>query len=95
MFSGLISVYCAPPGFVLKKYTLNFKLNRMIIMLHASCIDFKIATLTDKAVHVKQPLFLAQHLKLKYMHLNILITGMRNIRFLAEFRYFESHFGHF
>ena len=41
-------------------------------MLHASCIDFKIATLTYKAVHVKQPLSLAQQLKLKYMHLNIL-----------------------
>ena len=32
--------------------------------------DFKIATLTYKAVHLKQPPFLAQHLKLKSMHLN-------------------------
>ena len=36
----------------------------------ASCIDFKIATLTYKAVHLKQPPCLAQHLKLKSMHLN-------------------------
>ena len=33
-------------------------------------IDFKIATLTYKAVDLKQPLCLAQHLKLKSMHLN-------------------------
>ena len=36
----------------------------------ASCIDFKIATLTYKVVHLKQPPCLAQHLKLKSMHLN-------------------------
>ena len=36
----------------------------------ASRIDFKIATLTYKAVHLKQPPCLAQHLKLKSMHLN-------------------------
>ena len=36
----------------------------------ASGIDFKIAILTYKAVHLKQPLCLAQHLKLKSMHLN-------------------------
>ena len=35
-----------------------------------SHIDFKIATLTYKAVHLKQPPCLAQHLKLKSMHLN-------------------------
>ena len=39
-------------------------------LLLASRIDFKIATLTDEAVHLKQPLCLAQHLKLKSMHLN-------------------------
>ena len=36
----------------------------------ASRIDFKIATLTYKAIHLKQPPCLAQHLKLKSMHLN-------------------------
>ena len=36
----------------------------------ASRIDFKIATLTDKAVHLKQPPSLAKPLKLKPMHLN-------------------------
>ena len=35
-----------------------------------SRIDFKIATLTYKVVHLKQPPCLAQHLKLKSMHLN-------------------------
>ena len=34
----------------------------------ASRIDFKIATLTYKAVHLKQPSCLAQHLKHKSMH---------------------------
>ena len=34
----------------------------------AFSIDFKIATLTYKAVHLKQPLSLAQHLKLKSIH---------------------------
>ena len=36
----------------------------------ASRIDFKIATLTYKAVYLKQSPCLAQHLKLKSMHLN-------------------------
>ena len=36
----------------------------------AYCIDFKIATLTYKEVHLKQDLCLAQHLKLKSMRLN-------------------------
>ena len=36
----------------------------------ASCIVFKIVTLTYKAVHLKEPSCLAQHLKLKSMHLN-------------------------
>ena len=36
----------------------------------ASSTDFKIATLTYKAVHLKQPPGLAQLLKLKSMHLN-------------------------
>ena len=35
-----------------------------------SLIDFKIATLTYKPVHLKQPPCLAQHLKLKSMYLN-------------------------
>ena len=47
-----------------KSYTL------IIILLLGCRIDFKIATLTDKTVHLKQPLCLAQHLKLKSMHLN-------------------------
>ena len=40
----------------------------------ASRIDFKIATLTYKAVHLKQPQCLAQHLKLKSMHVNTQIN---------------------
>ena len=36
----------------------------------ASRIDFKIATLTYKAVHLKQPPSLAKHLQIKSMHLN-------------------------
>ena len=36
----------------------------------ASGIDFKISTLTYKAVHLKQPPSLAKHLKLKSMHPN-------------------------
>ena len=40
----------------------------------ASRIDFKIATLSYKAVHLKQPPCLAQHLKLKSMHLNTRIN---------------------
>ena len=33
-------------------------------------LDFKIVTVTDKAAHLKQPLSLAQNLKLKSMHFN-------------------------
>ena len=36
----------------------------------ASRIDFKIATLTYKAVHLKQPPSLAKLLQIKFMHLN-------------------------
>ena len=45
-------------------------LDRLHWLLTASRIDFKIATLTDKAVHLKQPPSLAQHLKLKSIHFN-------------------------
>ena len=45
-------------------------LERLIGCQLPSRIDFKIATLTYKAVHLKQPPCLAQHLKLKSMHLN-------------------------
>ena len=49
---------------------LNHCWNGFIGYRIASRIDFKIATLTYKAVHLKQPPCLAQHLKLKSMHLN-------------------------
>ena len=45
-------------------------LKRLHWLLLASRIDFKIATLTYKAVHLKQPPSLAKHLKLKSMHFN-------------------------
>ena len=44
-----------------------WKLHWLLIACH---IDVKIATLTYKAVHCKQPPCLAQHMKLKSMHLN-------------------------
>ena len=47
---------------------------QLLKLLHwlpiASCIDFNIATLTYKVVHLKQPPSLAKHLKLKSMHFN-------------------------
>ena len=45
-------------------------LERLHWLPDASRIDFKIATLTYKAVHLTQPPCLAQHLKLKSMYLN-------------------------
>ena len=45
-------------------------LKRLHWLQIASRIDIKIATLTYKAVHLKQPPSLAKHLKLKSMHLN-------------------------
>ena len=45
-------------------------LERLYWLPIASRIDFKIATLTYKAVHLKQTPCLAQQLKLKSMHLN-------------------------
>ena len=45
-------------------------LKRLHWLSIASRIDFKIATLTYKAVHLKQPASLAKHLQIKSMHLN-------------------------
>ena len=46
-------------------------LDRLHWLPIACFIDFKIATLTYKAVHLKQPPSLAKHLKLKSMHFSI------------------------
>ena len=45
-------------------------LNRLHWLPIGSTIDFKIATLTYKAVHLKQPPCLGNHLKLKSMRFN-------------------------
>ena len=59
---------------VVTKSTRFTSTNSLLERLHwlpiASRIDLKNATLTYKAVHLKQPPCLAQHLKLKSMHLN-------------------------
>ena len=46
-------------------------LDRLYWLPIASRIDFKIATLTHEAVHLKQPPSLAKHLKHKSKHINI------------------------
>ena len=53
------------------RFTSSKPLLKRFHWLPIAChIDFKIATLTYKAVHLKQPPSLAKHIKLKPMHIN-------------------------
>ena len=61
---------CSNLHFYIYIYSTKLLLERLHWLPIASRINFKIATLTYKAVHLKQPPCLAQHLKLKSMHLN-------------------------
>ena len=65
-----IFLLCTIPKLSIPKQIVKVDFNIKCSLFPTEVQDFKIATLTYKAVHLKQPPCLAQHLKLKSMHLN-------------------------